>query len=274
MRRVVLATLLVLLAAGCSGLDDTSESVTLPPGVSEDGIQRPVTLIEAHGERLEEVPYTVSDTFVSEPAGEKPGVRIEREIRFGADPSRYWSRSRMGFWDGTSNAIDNHTVVSWSNGTAVAINTTTGEGSTYAGTTDADERFYPKPSPSQYRDDLYVLFLASNLSVTSTEEDEITLTGTIPGEAGSVTSTFDAAGQPDNATVTNTDVQLVVSESGQIRWWRVSWDVVLTDGTRYRESRTVRITDVVSTEVPRPDWVERAVNNTSAPAGVPVSMGG
>ncbi|MFB6266705.1 MAG: hypothetical protein ABEI31_03520 [Halodesulfurarchaeum sp.] len=274
-----LAVLLLLLSlllflvtlSGCAGyVGAPGPADRLPPGVRSDTVEDPHVLLDAHGRRLADLPYTVENTFVSRPAGEKPGVRVTRVIRFGGDRRRYWARSRTGTWGPGGEGIANRTVVRWSNGTAIAINRTVGTRTTYAGTRDGVGLFYPEPTPGDFREGLYVLLATSDLSVrAATGEDELLLSGRIPERPWAVVRAFDRTRNPPDASVADARVQLIVTDDGLIRFWRVSWVVVRADGIRYRESWTVRVLAIGSTSIPRPDWVHLALANETAPTEVP-----
>lgn len=271
MRRALpalLAVVLVSALAGCSGLTPpTDPGSELPPGVTERGVDDPDALLDAHLESLRSVSYGVSDTFVSRSNSEWPDVRVEREIEFAADPSRYRMRSVTVLDRSTSR--DTRTIELWSNGTAIAARRTNGELTTYEGTTDAVGLFYPEPTPAEYTESLYVVLATANLSVVAaTGEDEILLGGSIPHESAGIARTVDRSGAPRGTTYADASVRLIVTDRGLIKWWRVSWTTI-TDEHRVRESRTVRLRELGSADVDRPPWVAQALANETSPTEVP-----
>jgi hypothetical protein len=277
MWRAILAASVVLVAAGCGGVSPPASTDRLPPGVTEAGVEDPETLLDAHTERLRPVPYTVHERFEREAAGQRPGISMVREVRFGADAATYWASSRWVVEAAARPGPATRTVEQWSNGTAVALKTTAGNRTTYDGTRDAIGLFYPEPSQVEYRDALFVLLTTGEYSVpAATGPNQILLRGTIPDppeRAESVVRTVDLGAPDSEASVGNVTVELVVTSDGRIVWWQVSWTVRAADGDRYAAARTVRIEDAGSTQIQRPAWVDRALANETPPTEVPGPIG-
>lgn len=254
---LVVLTLAVALA-GCSGLvpgeDDGGGAATeptpapvptdgesLPPGVSDDGIVVN-SLIDAHERRLEAGGYTsVSEQRVTGVNGTMWESNHTRQVASGEQAFV----GRVG-----------HRVVEfplgefpdtyeyWSNGSVYASRRVLSTSSFY-GWSRIDQREDIEPSPLLDR-----VLRATSVRVVD-RESGVLLRGTELRRPSAFPN------PPYLRDPHNVSLTVRVTEDGVVTRWRLAYDATIEDRT-VRVRRVARISDIGSTTVRRPDWVDTA----------------
>ncbi|MEF8852213.1 MAG: hypothetical protein V5A44_06750 [Haloarculaceae archaeon] len=208
----------------------TDELVTLPPGVTGDGIADPDALLDAHRSALRNRSYTLRARISVR------GVVSERFTRV-ESPTRYYQRDvRYG---------------TGSNVTRFASDTSVYTRSTYDSVTRYDrfEAVIP-PRSTTVRESRALLELDS-AAVTRTTRDGHTVfvvRGTYPTH-------------PTLPGVRNFSLRVVVEPDGLVRSLHATY-VRVEGATRTNVTRSFTYTDVGATTVERPAWVDREFNDT------------
>jgi hypothetical protein len=254
--RSLAAAVLVVLAvlAGCGGPASDVSDPTLtpapvptaqqfPPGVSDDGVSAS-TLVAAHENRLLATNFTAT---VERRVVDTNGTiaRSWRRHRVAAGGEQYFGQYNRTFVRfGIRRPVDSVAYWAGADGFASRFG---GDGSaTLDWSTDRD-RALDLDGSRQLRRSLGVLSVAA----TERRDDGVVLTAT---------GASNPAALPGPAYVEqrrNVSARLDVRRDGLVTDWRVTYDARL-DGRPVRVLTTVRISEVGTTTVPRPDWVDAA----------------
>ncbi|MEF8851972.1 MAG: hypothetical protein V5A44_02950 [Haloarculaceae archaeon] len=253
---VCLAALAVL--AGCGGLagdaPERSPSLTpapvpttaqpFPPGVSDGGVSVS-TLTAAHRNRLLSTNYTV---VVRQRVVDANGtiMRSTRRHRVAVGGEPYYGRHNLTLYRfGTRRPVDRLTYWSGPEGFATRFSGGPGAPVLYW-STDGNRSIDIDGSGELGR-----VVAALSPTVADRRPDAVVLVAT---------SADDARRLPGPSYVGdrhNVSATFVVSLDGLVTDWRIAYDARF-DGRPVRVVHTVRIADVGTTTVPRPDWVEAA----------------
>ncbi len=195
--------------------------------------------------------------------GQSATVRQERVVRFSNGTVRY-GRTRTVFVDavggyyrrqrinGTVGAFGgvNGTYLreQWSNG-SVAVERTRLDDETNYDTAPTQE------TAPQYGERLLTLFSALDPTVTRRTTESGDTVRVLRANASAAPDAIDARAVED---LRNVSLVAVVEPTGLVRRYRVTYEGVV-DGQPVRVVEAVSFEDVGSTTVPRPDWVETAV---------------
>jgi len=273
-RELALAAVLVL--AGCGGLTggapttstltpaDVQPAPAYPPGIDEDGVVDPDVLARAHGERDDEVSYTLVSNRTVGYANGTVRSRLTVRVELAADRT-YFARAVT---DGRHGPVflgnPPATAEFWSNGT------------TYVRALDRDgERVYNTfEPPDQYAGTwrywartvafggragfagatIRDTFGAIPTRVAGRERTRgTTLTRLVGTEATGDEFTSPAVDAPRNVRLDAT-----VDERGLMRSLDLRYEGTV-DGENVTVHRSIAYEDVGSTTVTRPEWFDRAV---------------
>ena len=255
MHRSLAAAVLVVLAvlAGCGGPASDVSDPTLtpapvptaqqfPPGVSDDGVSAS-TLVAAHESRLLATNFTATvERRIIDANGTV--ARSWRRHRVAAGGERYFGRYNRTFVRfGIRRPVDS--VAYWSGAGGFALRFT-GDGSSTLDWSRDRNRSLDIDGSRQLRRSLGVL------STTVTERDD--------GVVLAATGASDLSALPGPTYVgdrRNASARIVVQPDGLVTDWQVAYDARF-DGRPVRVLTTVRISEVGTTTVPRPDWVDAA----------------
>jgi hypothetical protein len=243
-RRVAMAVgvCLLLLGAGCTA--PTSE--TAPPGLSADGVTDPGELVRAHTDTLRSQSFTVHTTSTMH--GPEGDYRVVSNRTWRLDPTdtvrgHVVSRSRtVGDAPAQYDARPDE-VATWRAGPTTYRRVRTAGNVTYRRVALFNSSV--KLSAALQRQAIYRLHTRTNATVEPISRDGRRLYR--------VTAALN-----DTAVTTNASMTMLVDADGVVRRLRTTQTVQYRSGTRVI-TRTVRITDVGSTTVDRPDWYPTAV---------------
>lgn len=252
-----IALALLVLLSGCNGIladtetatptAETSETpasdVTLPPGVTEDGVESPFDLASAHQRVASNTSHVVTKTVT---------VRYENESE------AHWNLTRR------------HDA---QRGTSLLTQTTTGPPSTYrtqesleiwtnetvsVGMADVgDDQVFFRPTGGYVHNPgvsgLPALFLAVETDVTGTTQRGESLVHLVG------TDVLSAEGlDPIARNVSNVSLSAAVRPSGLVTQYSLGYDATL-DGTAVRITETYQFDRRASVRADRPPWVSEAV---------------
>jgi hypothetical protein len=253
-RRVaVVAGVCLLLAAGCTA--PTSETAS-PPGLSADGVTDPSELVRTHTDTLQSQSFTVHTTSTMRgPEGE---YRVVSNRTWRLDPTD----TVRGHVVSTSRTVGDapaqydarpDEVSTWRAGSTTYRRVRTGDDATYRRVAPFNSSV--KLSAALQRQAIYRLHTRTNATVEPVSRNGRRLYRV-------------AAALNDTAVTTNASLTMLVDADGVVRRLRTTQTVRYRSGTRVI-TRTVRITDVGSTTVDRPDWYPTAVAETGEPTRTP-----
>lgn len=244
-RRVAAAVgvCLLLLVVGCiaPGVE------TSPPGLSDDGVTDSSELVRAHTTTLQSQSFTVHTT--SKMHGPDGEYRVVSNRTWRLDPTgtirgHVVSTSRTvgdapAEYDGRPDE-----VAAWREGPTTYQQVRTDDDTTYRRVALFNSSV--KLSAALQRQAIYRLHTRTDATVEPISRNGRRLYR--------VTATLN-----DTAVTTNASMTMLVDADGVVRRLRTNQTVQYRSGTRVI-TRTVRITDVGSTTIDRPDWYPTAVD--------------
>jgi hypothetical protein len=250
--------LVLAVLAGCGGLfgDTPARSPSLtpapvpttdqpfPPGVSEAGVS-PAALATAHRNRLLSTNYTM---VVRQRVVDANGtiMRSTRRHRVSVGGQPYYGRHNLTLYRfGTRRPVDRLTYWSGADGFATRFSGGSGEPVLYW-STDGN-RSIDVDGSAGLTDALETMSFA----VADRREAEVVLVGSASGDSQRLPGPS-YVGDRRNVSAT-----LVVDIDGLVTDWRVAYDARF-DERPVRVVHTVRVTDLGTTTVKRPDWVDAA----------------
>ena len=254
----VVCLVALTVVAGCSGLvgDEPEQSPALtpapvpttaepfPPGVSDRGVSASA-LTNAHRNRLASTNYTV---VVSQRVVDANGtiMRTTRRHRVAVGAEPYYGRyNRTLFRFGTQRPVDSLSYWSGPDGFATRFSGGSGEPALYW-SADSNRSIDVDGSVELSR-----TAETLGLTVADRQNDAVMLVATGASDAGRLPGPS-YVGDRHNVSAT-----FVVGLDGLVSDWRIAYDARF-DERPVRVVHTVRIVEVGSTTVSRPDWVEAA----------------
>lgn len=254
----VVCLVAVTVFAGCGGLvgepPEQSPSLTpapvpttgqaFPPGVSDRHVSAS-TLATAHRNRLASTNFTVVvRQRVVDANGEV--VRTTRRHRVAAGGEPYYGRyNRTLFRFGTLRPVDSLSY--WSGPDGFVTRFSGGAGEPVLRRSSGSNRSIDVDGSVELRRTAETL----ELSVADRQRDAVVLVATAAGDPRRLPGPS-YVGDRHNVSAT-----FVVGLDGLVSDWRITYDARF-DERPVRVVHTVRIEDVGSTTVSRPDWVEAA----------------
>lgn len=277
-----LALACCLLLAGCGGFTPAepvpTETVTpapvpspsptsepgLAPGVTASGVAAPGELLAAHRTRLEGTSFRTNRTVERTFPNGTVASRVRTHARFGDDGEYHVVRTI----DGTrrERAGIGLRVEQYATAERGFRRRVLGDGNVTYSTVPPARGEPPQatallPGPTAGREVLLALS-AVNASVV----DRVTVDGErryrLAGEGRRSREALQSlTGQSDVSSMTNLSVSAVVTESGLVRSYRVSY-TDRREGVAFRVVRAGHVDGVGSTVVPRPEWYATALVET------------
>lgn len=249
-RLVTLVVGLLLVGAGC--VAPTSQSAP-PPGLDDDAVTDANALIRAHTAALESQSFTVHSTTTTRPPDGDYRVVLNRTWR--VDPTGTLRGSVVGTSTAVGDAPERYAQqpderASWREGTTTYRRVAADGNATYSRIDLFNSSV--KLSAAIQRGTLYRLNTRGETAVTPVMRD------------GSRRYRIEAE-LNDTAVTTNASMTLLVDADGVVRTIRTTRTVQYRTGKRL-VTRTVRLDDVGSTTVERPDWYSAAVDATRTEA--------
>lgn len=256
MKRSLAVGVLVGLAvlAGCGGQASDGSDPTLtpapvptaqsfPPGVSDDGVSVSA-LVAAHENRLLATNFTATvERRVVDANGTVARSRRRHRVAAGGEPYfGQYNRTFLRF--GIRRPVDS--VAYWSGTDGFAVRFSGGGSPTLDWSRDRN-RSLDVDGSRQLRRSLDVL------STTTVERSG-------DGVVLAATGASDLSALPGPTYVgdrRNASARVEIDRDGLVTDWRVAYDARL-NGRPVRVLTTVRISDVGTTAVPRPEWVDAA----------------
>lgn len=258
---VALATL--VLFSGCGGnLLGSGAGTSMPPGLSENGVQNASALTLAHQEVLETNSYTV--TVRETNRYENGSLRGSKRVTYRVDPD---TRTALKILEPElSNGLfappnlPSNTVKFYRNGTTVHVRGSNATTTEHVTVTEAESSLRsPKMVPP--------LLTGVDLQYNGTVERNGTTLHRIESTAVEDTSLVarTVLSQRRYDELLNVSFQALVTEDGLIKEYTVEYAVMKTEGYKFpdsegeqviRGSRTVTFESIGSTEVDRPRWVK------------------
>ena len=237
-RRVALVFVVCLLLAGCVG---QTESTTTPPGITTDGVTDTSALIDAHTETLRATSFTVRSTQTMRSTDPDFAVTTNRTWRLnGTSPIRGGSVRTIAVsgeapepYTAGPNRID-----AYRNGSNAVERVTTANDSSSRRVDRLNSSV--RLNDALHRSTIYELTTRENVTVTRVSHNGTTLYR--------VTAALAETRIRSNASLT-----LFVTPAGVVRELQTARTVRYRSGPR-RITRRVRITDIGTTAVERPQW--------------------
>lgn len=231
-------------AAGSTGADPaTTGGDSLPPGVTDTGLRSPEALAAAHTALLRNHSYTVNYTEVSRFENGSLAIRLVQVVHRSGERVLYEARdsgplTEVGYGD-TSVWIDGSTGVRLDE--------------------DPDGTLgYDRPSvPRGFVPDTERWGAGLRDRVDGGEFSVERLDGGDRPRYRLVSDDLDTV-----EAVTNATIRVVVDDRGFVHRYRYELDQALA-GTPVHVVVLVRFSDLGETTVPRPDWVDEALNETA-----------
>ena len=277
MRAVLLAALVVL--AGCSGFagsGDPTETVTpvpelpdepvYPPGVTGSGVMDPGAVASAHADEVADVSYTLlsARTVRAENGTLLSHFTVQVELD---DDHSYRARART---EGPAApkflGRPPATAVFWSDGETY-LRTLAREGTTTYDELDPGSQVVPT---WRYWTGAAAFGDRSSSAITTIRDVLAAFTWRVgTAERGNTTDyrleseayTAGTVGPPEVTDVRNATATVTVTEPGLVRSIRLRY-VGTIDGNPVAIERTVEYDAVGNTTVERPEWADRATNQT------------
>lgn len=271
---VALAGLLVL--SGCStagvGSDTPTETVTpapvpeqtpdvrLAPGLTRDGVTRPLVLAGTHSRAIGERYVLRTDWTVRSPDGTLVASSRQRvRSTSGAFLVRFRLRGHPGFLT-NGEPMD---AAFWTNGSTLVGRTQEGNDTDYrylsAGLYEGGGAGFYRSlrRPKPWRDHR-ALFSAVETRVAGRQEGPTGTAYVVVGERVRASGTFAAATGVEDPR--NVSLRAVVTEAGIVRELRLQYEGVHPFRGRVAVVRTVTYSEIDTVgSVPRPDWVDDAI---------------
>ncbi|MFB6117013.1 hypothetical protein [Halosegnis sp.] len=278
LRVFVVAALLIL--AGCSAptgapASDTETATVTPvavpettaterqgvlaPGITDEGVADPGRLANAHASRLATVSYTVNQTLVQRYANGSLRSRYVTRARFAAEPGRFSATVHQV--ERENNQLVERSTRRFGDGERAYVADSEGNQTSYRLIR------YPGGGPRD-PEDVYI----RNLTNAAAIERLFTLVDT--ETVGQFTENGTRyvklrSGKPTTVPpLRNVTIEAIVSEHGVVRSYHIEYDVT-RDG-QLEAVVVVSYSEIGSTTVERPAWVDRVDANTTAtstPAG-------
>ncbi|AXG08701.1 hypothetical protein DU484_01850 [Haloplanus rubicundus] len=247
-RRRLIAVVVALLLVGAGCVAPTSQSAP-PPGLDDDAVTDANALVRAHTTALESRSFTAHVTTTSRPTDADYRVVLNRTWR--VDPTGTLRGSVVDTSATVGDAPERYARrpderAAWREGTTTYRRVDRGENVTYRRVDLFNSSV--KLSAAIQRQALYRLNTRTEATVTPVLRD------------GSRRYRIEAR-LNDTAVTTNASMTLLVDTSGVVRTMRTNQTVRYRSGNRV-VTRTVRIEDVGTTTVERPDWYPTAAEAT------------
>jgi hypothetical protein len=247
-RRRLIAVVLGLALVGAGCVAPTSQSAP-PPGLDDDAVTDANALVRAHTTALESRSFTAHVTTTSRPTDAEYRIVTNRTWRVG--PTGTLRGSVVDTSTAVGDAPERYARrpderAAWREGTTTYRRVETGENVTYRRVDLFNSSV--KLSAAIQRQMLYRLNTRTEATVTPVLRD------------GSRRYRIEAR-LNDTAVTTNASMTLLVDTSGVVRTMRTNQTVRYRSGNRV-VTRTMRIEDVGTTTVERPDWFPAAAETT------------
>jgi hypothetical protein len=267
---VALAGLLVL--AGCAGLGGGEPSIeetvtsapvptddSLPPGVAEGSVV-PSVVAEAHERRLSETNYTFRST--QRVVGDDETMWVTNRTRLIANDEQAYT----GRIDHQVNEFPlgrfSEPIEYWGNDSVYASRRIISDRTEFYGWSRTDRTGNLTSLPLFER-----TLAAVDLSVAR-RSDDVTLVGQSLRRPGRLPI------PPYLTDPRNVSLTVRITDGGVVTRWRLAYDATLANRT-VRVTRDARLTDIGSTTVRRPEWVDtaRAESQDRDPGEAPTAEG-
>lgn len=258
-RTATLAFCVLILLTGCNGLldDVTGEKrgsydvpERHPPGIDQDGVTDTRVLLANHTAALRNRSVTVRSDHVQR-FRDNDTVRYQsRTTERVGESGSYFTVYRRDGYDSDVLGTSPRRVERWSNGSTALLKVTRN------GTTDYRPT-WPLAKGQRARYETLLLLLSD---IDPTLDGTRTLEGR---EVYVLRANRDnmSIGLPNDRvarTARNLSFVAWVEQSGLVRGYRLEYDVSIANST-VRVTETLAFEDIGSTTVPRPSWVETAV---------------
>jgi hypothetical protein len=260
MRRAVLSVVAIaILTSGCQLPSTTGDWTTLtpapvptarevPPGISVERTSvDPDTLVDGHFAALTNRSFTVYSEITARPIAGGPTSRVNRTGYVGADPTSFYVVSR---YSGTVfSSLGSQQRFIWSNGSVTLVRQRSYGGVIMEASLPPRDR---PPVDGQFENLLPTVLDSLQLSRIQRVNESTRVAYRIYATGEQSISGRAVALQFDN--VSEIRLRMTVSADGLVRRFQIDYWGSYRD-TRVRVHRTVRVSDIGSTRVPRPDWV-------------------
>ncbi|USZ69854.1 hypothetical protein NGM10_15735 (plasmid) [Halorussus salilacus] len=245
--------------------DEDGDATALAPGLSEDGVEEPLALSNAHQERLGDESLTISNHRVERYANGTVRNESTRTTRTAANRTRYRLIENTTLPNWVTGA--NNEGELWANGTHVFSARERNGTMTYI------RQLGPDSEPTEPRellvgdltadDDLLTVFSAfENERVEELDEENATAPERYRVTASDLAHADFLA---DGTEVRNATLDAVVEtdgpESAFVREYTLRYETEI-DGETVRVTERIRFSDVGETTVERPEWYDGAANET------------
>lgn len=253
-RALALAALLALAGCGAPAAPGPASTATpapvpeetpapFPPGVDERGVYDPGRLVDAHAAVLANASYTVRVTSVHSRPGGELRSRYARVIRLSAGEERvHYVLNKTDRRNGTT---DVRHIERYNDGDRLFVAVSEGNETTYRVREVARSRSFLAASTGDRQGFGRLL---GRLRPALTD---------IRTENGTTRYRL-ASGPTDVRPLRNVTFDALVDRRGVVREYNITY-TVRRDGAPVRVRVDVAFTDVGSTTVRRPDWVDRAL---------------
>jgi len=207
----------------------TETPVTLPPGVTGDRVTDATALYEAHTDYIEGRSYTLHVSVDVDSGSSERLFRVET-------PTRYYRHD----------LLPGRNFTRYADGERVYVRTTIGDNELFASSDDVD-----RPTAHTVR-----------LSKAFLQLDEVRVAKTlVDGELHyELTGSYPV--HPAVDSLQDVRLRAVLGPQGFVRSLNASY-VAVSAGSRTNVTRSFAYTDVDSTTVERPAWVDREFNETA-----------
>lgn len=244
-RRVALVLAVCLLLAGCMG----QAGAPTPPGITSDGVADTSALIDAHTEALQSTSFTVKSTRTMRSPDPEFTVTTNRTWRLnGSTPVRGRSVQTISAPDTAPEQYraGPNRIEAYRNGSTAVERVTTPNGSSirHVDLLNSSVRL----NPALHRPTINELTTGTNVSVDPVSQNGTTLYRV-------------SADLADTGLRSNASLTLVVTPEGVVRELRTARTVRYRSGPR-RITQRVRISDIGTTTVERPQWASATADPT------------
>lgn len=263
----LLSVVVLLIAAGCSGIGGSSGLTVTPapvptgtatptpaprlaPGIAPTGIVDPEALVAAHVSVLNGTSYTVSSSRIDQYPNGSIQSRTVSRIAIAADGRYHYTFDSM-IRRGPGNGSTVHREVWWDGDRRVSV--LTRDGTTVYRTERVDGVAQPPFDPT-FHTGLATLFDLGTHTVT----ERIALDGT-------TLYRLHAAGFDEGDVfgyATDVSMTSLVEERGLVREYRLRFTITRSSSP-VRVTRTVRFGGIGTTTLERPEWYDEAVANAT-----------
>lgn len=245
-RYIAVVLIVCLLLAGCVGQADPT---TTPPGITTEGVADTSTLIEAHTKALQSTSFTVRSTRTMRNPEPEFAVTTNRTWRLnGSTPVRGRSVRTLtvsGAVPETYRATPNR-VETYRNDSMTVERVTTANGSSTRRVDLLNSSV--RLNKALHRSSIYELTTRKNVTV-----DPVSRNGRTLHRVSAVLN--------DTRLRSNASLTLFVTPKGVVRELRTAQTVRYRSGPR-RITQRVRISEVGTTAVERPQWASPAAETT------------